>query len=306
MAKTVGVVGLGIMGGAMSMNLAKSGWRVLGFDPSDEARAALRRNRGTPLRSAAEVARAAPIVITSLPSAGALIAVAEEIAASGARTGRIVVETSTLPIDVKTRARDMLARAGVTLLDCPLSGTGAQARVRDLSVYASGPIAAYKKCIPIFKGFGRSHYHVGAFGAGSKMKFVANHLVAIHNVAAAEAMVLGIKAGLDPQLVYDVISDGAGSSRMFQVRGPMMVANDYSDATMKVEVWQKDMAIIGQFATALDCPVPLFALTAPIYNAAMAQGYAREDTGSVCAVLGAMARVRRKRASSRTVKKGRR
>jgi 3-hydroxyisobutyrate dehydrogenase-like beta-hydroxyacid dehydrogenase len=121
------------------------------------------------------------------------------------------------------------------------------------------------------------------------MKFVANLLVAIHNVAAAEAMVLGMKAGLDPAMILKVVAGGAGGSRMFQVRGPMMVKGDYSEATMKNEVWQKDMTIIGDFARSLDCPTPLFAASAPIYNAAMAMGLGKEDTGAVCAVLEAMA-----------------
>src|SRR5207249_10107755 len=136
----------------------------------------------------------------------------------------------------------------ITLLDCPLSGTGAQARVKDLAVYASGQRSAYRRCIPVFEGFARTHFFLGRFGAGSKMKFLANLLVAIHNVSAAEALVLGMKAGLDPALMLKVIADGAGSSRMLQVRGPMMVKGDYSEATMKNEVWQKDMTIIGDFA----------------------------------------------------------
>jgi len=126
------------------------------------------------------------------------------------------------------------------------------------------------------------------------MKFIANLLVAIHNVSAAEALVLAMKAGLDPELAYRVVGDGAGSSRMFQVRGPMMVRDDYSDATMKVEVWQKDMHIIAEYATRLGCPTPLFAATAPLYTAAIAEGFAKEDTGSVCAVLGAMAGLERR------------
>jgi 3-hydroxyisobutyrate dehydrogenase-like beta-hydroxyacid dehydrogenase len=131
------------------------------------------------------------------------------------------------------------------------------------------------------------------------MKYVANLLVAIHNVAAAEAMVLAIKAGLDPSMVLKVVGDGAGTSRMFQVRGPMMVANDYSAATMKVEVWQKDMHIIGDFATKLECPTPLFAASAPLYTAAMASGRAKEDTAAVCAVLAEMAGVKRSAARKR-------
>ena len=296
--QTVGMVGLGIMGSAMSANLARAGFRVVGYDIAPRRRAELGRSGGTAARSPREVAKRANIIITSLPSAGALSEVAAELAESASR-GTIIIETSTLPIAAKEAARNALARRRVILLDCPLSGTGAQARVKDLIIYASGDRAAYRKAAPVMEGFTRANYYVGAFGAGSKMKFVANLLVAIHNVAAAEAMVLAMKAGLDPALVLKVVSDGAGSSRMFQVRGPMMVKGDYSEATMKNEVWQKDMTIIADFARELDCPTPLFAASAPIYNAAMAMGLAKEDTGAVCAVLEEMAgrpRARKKRA----------
>lgn len=280
----VGVIGLGIMGSAMSANLARNGFAVLGFDVLRQARAALARRGGKAARSNADVAARSDIIITSLPSEAALGEVAATLAASAPR-GVIVIETSTLPIAVKEAARALLAKRGVTLLDCPLSGTGAQARTGDLAVYASGPRNVYRRCIPVFEGFARSHYLVGPFGAGSKMKFIANLLVAIHNVSAAEALLLGRKAGLDPALVVKVVSDGAGDSRMLRMRGPMMVANDYSEATMKVAVWQKDMRIINDFVRELDCPTPLFAATMPIYNAAMALGFGQSDTASVCAVL---------------------
>ncbi len=125
------------------------------------------------------------------------------------------------------------------------------------------------------------------------MKFLANLLVAIHNVSTAEALVLGMKAGLDPATMVKVLGAGAGSSRMLQIRGPMMARNDYREATMKVGVWQKDMRIITEFARDLDCPTPLFAATASLYNAAMAQGFAEADTASVCAVLESLAKARR-------------
>ena len=293
MAQTIGICGLGIMGSAMGANLVRAGFGVAGYDPLPRARRALARAGGRALASNGELARRCDVVITSLPSAAALERAARELAAR-ARRGLLVVETSTLPLEDKERARRVLAAAGATLLDCPLSGTGAQARTRDLAVYASGPRAAVRRCAPVFDGFARAHYYVGGFGAGSKMKFVANLLVAIHNVSAAEAMVLGKKAGLDPALVYKVVGDGAGSSRMFQVRGPMMVAGDYRDATMKVEVWQKDMAIIADFARSLDCPTPLFLASAPLYTAALAAGRGRQDTASVCAVLETMAGVKRR------------
>jgi 3-hydroxyisobutyrate dehydrogenase-like beta-hydroxyacid dehydrogenase len=290
--QTIGIAGLGIMGSAIGANLVRAGFGVAGYDPVARAGRSLARAGGRAARSNGELARRCEVIITSLPSAAALQRVAAELAA-GARRGLLVVETSTLPIDDKERARRVLAAAGATLLDCPLSGTGAQARTRDLAVYASGPRAAVRRCAAVFDGFARAHYYVGKFGSGSKMKFVANLLVAIHNVSAAEALVLGKKAGLDPALVYKVVGDGAGSSRMFQVRGPMMVAGDYRDATMKVEVWQKDMAIITDFARALGCPTPLFVASAPLYTAALAAGRGKQDTASVCAVLGDMAGLRR-------------
>jgi 3-hydroxyisobutyrate dehydrogenase-like beta-hydroxyacid dehydrogenase len=298
MALTVGVIGLGIMGGAMASNLLKAGFKVIGYDLAPAARRALKREGGVAARSGADVARRAGIVITSLPTVAALAAVSGEIARAN-RKGLIVVETSTMPLAAKQAARAALERARATLLDCPLSGTGAQARTKDLLVYASGARSAYRQCVPVFEGFARGHHYLGAFGNGSKMKYVANLLVAIHNVAAAEAMVLARKAGLDLAQTLEVIGDGAGSSRMFQVRGPMMVREDYSDATMKVEVWQKDMHIIGEYATQLGCPTPLFAATAPLYTAAIAEGFAKEDTGSVCAVLGAMAGLPRRSRKSR-------
>lgn len=289
----VGVIGLGIMGSALSGNLIGAGFTVFGYDVLARRRSELAKAGGGTSRSVRDAAKRAPTVITSLPSSAALLEVAAEIAGAH-HPEQIVVETSTLPIAIKEQARKLLAAQGVSLLDCPLSGTGAQARLKDLAVYASGRRGDYRRCIPIFDGFARTHYFLGPFGAGSRMKFLANLLVAIHNVSTAEALVLGMKAGLDPALMVKVLGDGAGSSRMLQVRGPMMVRNDYADAGMKVGVWQKDMQIISEFARQLDCPTPLFAATTAIYNAAMAQGFAEADTASVCAVLESWATVRRR------------
>ena len=292
MSGTVGVIGLGIMGSAISANLVRAGWKTFGYDIVASKRKALQRASGIAARSAAETLRRSPIVLTSLPSVDALNDVAHELAASG-RRGAVVLETSTLPIEAKERARATLAAKGIELLDCPLSGTGAQAKTGDLSVYASGARKAYDVAVPVFEGFARSHHFLGAFGNGSRMKFVANLLVAIHNASAAEAFVLGMKAGLDPATILRVVGDGAGASRMFQVRGPMMVAGRYAEPTMSIAMWQKDMKIIGDFAARLGCPTPLFQASSALYTAALAQGRGGEDTASVCGVLEELARVRR-------------
>ncbi|MFN2645752.1 MAG: NAD(P)-dependent oxidoreductase [Burkholderiales bacterium] len=286
---SIGVIGLGIMGSAMAANLAKAGFAVHGYDPVAARRADLKRAGGKPASSVAAAARAADVLITSLPSAQALHDVARELTVKG----RVVMETSTLPIEEKKRARAALAKKGIVLLDCPLSGTGAQARAKDLVVYASGERKAYALAQPYMQGFSRAHHYLGAFGNGSKMKFVANLMVAIHNVSAAEAFVLGMKAGLAPETIFKVQADSAGSSRMFQVRGPMMVAGRYDPATMKNELWQKDMKIIGEFAASLGVPTPLFNASAAIYNATLSQGFEKHDTAAVCAVLEKMAGVRR-------------
>jgi 3-hydroxyisobutyrate dehydrogenase-like beta-hydroxyacid dehydrogenase len=284
------------MGSAMAANLGRAGYRVVGYDILPEAGRRLRRDGGEPVHDIHTVADAAATIITSLPSANALIQVATELAQFGRKV--IVVETSTLPIEVKEQARAALARRGAILLDCPLSGTGAQARTKDIAVYASGDAASYRAVVPVLDAFSRVNYYVGPFGNGSKMKFAANLLVAIHNVAAAEAMVLAMKSGLDPALAYKVLTDGAGNSRMFQVRGPMMVKADYSSAvTMKLSVWQKDMNVIADFAKAHGCPTPLFSATAPLYLAATAND-PMEDTGAVCAVIEKLANYRRRKAPS--------
>jgi putative dehydrogenase len=292
-SKPIGIIGLGIMGSAMSANLTQAGFKVLGYDVLPQRRREHRKAGGTAARNCREVVRGCDIVVTSLPSADALLATAEVFAKS-ARANQIVIETSTLPLSVKEEARQRVAVRGAILLDCTLSGTGAQARAKDLVVYASGDRKCYERISPVLEGFARAHYYVGAFGAGSKVKFVANLLVAIHNVAAAEAMVLAMKSGLDPAMVLKVVADGAGGSRMLQVRGPMMVKGDYSEATMKVQTWQKDMTIIGDYARKIDCPTPLFSASAPFYTAAMAMGLGAADTGVVCAVLERMANTRRR------------
>ena len=288
MAERVGIIGLGIMGGAMMRNLRQAGFDITGYDVAQGAMARLVEAGGTAAASSRAVGEAAPIVITSLPSVAALQDAIAGLCASAGR-GQIVIECSTMPLAAKEAAREALAATGKILLDCPLSGTGAQAARKDLVVFASGDEAAYQRCAAIFAGISRAQRYLGAFGNGSKMKFIANHLVTVHNVAAAEAIVLAVKAGLDPHLVTEVISDSAGASRMFQMRAPLMADsnNDAPTATMKTHM--KDIDIIGRFAQELDCPTPLFAAAVQFYLAAMSEGRGHQDTAAVCAVLERMA-----------------
>jgi L-threonate 2-dehydrogenase len=293
MAKgTVGIVGLGIMGGAFAQNLVKAGWRVIGYD-IDAARCRALAKAGVEItHDARELAAKAPTIITSLPKPAALDATVKAILA--AKTApRVIVEASTFTIDDKVRAERALRKGGHIMLDCPMSGTGAQAKVKDLVAYASGDSKTIRKLRPLFAGFTRAMHDLGAFGNGSRMKYVANLLVAINNVASAEAMVLGLKAGLDPQVIFEMVTAGAGNSRVFELRAPMMVKDRYDDASMKISVWQKDMDVIGQFARQIGVRTPMFDAAAPVYTKAMRSGHAEHDTAAVCAVLEAMAKVKR-------------
>jgi putative dehydrogenase len=292
--RKVGVVGLGIMGGAFAQNLVKAGWHVVGYDIDPARRRAMAKTGVEIAADAKAVATEAPAIITSLPKPAALDTTVKAIVE--AHVGpRVIVEASTFTIDDKVRAERTLRKAGHVMLDCPISGTGSQAKTKDLVVYASGDSKAIRKLKPLFAGFARAAHDLGAFGNGSRMKYVANLLVAINNVAAAEAMVLGIKAGLHPQTVLEMVTSGAGNSRVFELRAPMMVKDRYDEATMKISVWQKDMAVIGQFAREIGVPTPMFDATVPVYNKAMKSGHAEHDTAAVCAVLEKMARVKRRR-----------
>ena len=297
----VGVVGLGIMGSAFARNLLADGWRVVGYDIDPARRRSLAKAGVAIAPDVAHLIGETRTVITSLPSPAALAATVAAILEARTRP-LVMVETGTFALTDKLAAARTLRAAGHTMLDCPISGTGGQAKAKDIVVYASGDPKAIKRLRPLFAGFARSAHDLGALGNGSRMKYVANLLVAINNVAAAEAMVLGMKAGLDPQVIYDMVTSGAGNSRIFELRGPMMVKNRYSEPTMKVAIWQKDMQVIGDFAKSLHCPTPLFGTTEPIYAAALKGGHAADDTASVCAVLEAKAGVKRGKTGKKTTR----
>ncbi len=287
----IGVIGLGNMGGALAASLLRVGFPTLGFD-IDRTRVELfEAGGGQGMASPADVAANCDSLITSLPSVRAL---EDVIGGDGGlltagRRGLVVIETSTLPIDAKEAAHESLHSISSVLLDCPVSGTAAQARVGDLVVFASGDQAAVERTAWVFEAIGRSWHYVGEFGVGSKMKFIANLLIAVHNLAAAEALLLAKKTGLDLDLVHHVISDSAATSRMFEVSGRIMVDGAYADGEAKVEILHKDLQIIRSFASDARSPAPLLAVTTEFYTSAMALGMNSMEDASVSAVLGRLA-----------------
>lgn len=293
-AGPIGVIGLGVMGSAVANLLIAGGAQVWGHDISAERQERFVAAGGHGARSAVGVAQRTAVVLTSLPTARALAAVVGGpggLASAGPSGARLVVEMSTLSLADKQAARDALAPGGVTLADVPLSGTGAQARSGDLVAFVSADDgAARAAALAVTRLFTRAQYDVGAFGNGSRFKYVANLLVAVHNVAAAEALVLAERAGLDLDHVLAAVGDGAGTSRMLQLRGPLMAGREYSDATVRLEVFLKDVELIGNFAAEVGAPAPLLEASRAIYLAALADGRASEDTACVAEVLRAGAR----------------
>jgi putative dehydrogenase len=294
--QTIGMIGLGIMGGTMAEALCAAGYKVVGYDPAAAARKRLQKAGGRALASATAVAAMADVVITSLAKAKVLEDVVAKIVAAKRKPKSaplIVIETSTLTLDDKERAQQALAKAGVQTLDCPISGTAVRMKSGGWTIFASGPQAAFKRVKPVLDVFTKNVQFVGAYGNGTKMKFIANHLVAIYNVAVGETMTFARKMKLDPQRVWDLFAHSPVlGNGVFQLRGKLMVEQNYLPATMKIEVWQKDMQVIGDMAKSVDCPVPLFTACAPLYTTAMAQGLSQHDTASVCEVLGRMAGLR--------------
>jgi 3-hydroxyisobutyrate dehydrogenase-like beta-hydroxyacid dehydrogenase len=275
----VGLVGLGNMGSAFADRMLAAGYAVVGFDPDPDARHAFEAAGGTAVGDCATVAQGAGQVILSLPSAAAL-----EAAVTGARGLRagasaeqVILETSTLPVAAKLSARDALAEHGACLLDCAVSGTPTSVRAGQLALYASGDEEAFERAAELVGTLGARTRFVGAFGAATKLKLICNLLVVIHDAATAEAMALGIGAGFDPHLVYEVVCDGIGSSRVFEQRGAMMAEGDYRPGSRTFLLGLKDGALIDELARETGTFAPVFGLARQLHTAAIGLGLGELD-----------------------------
>ncbi len=276
----VAIIGLGIMGSAYATHLIAAGETVCGTDPSDAARARLADLGGTPQDAPGDWLSACDLVILALASPAVLRQVAGTLA-ERLRPDQVVMDTGTFALADKEAARDILAAAGIEMLDCTVSGTGAQAAVGDLVMMASGPEKAMALARPYMAHFTRKVIDAGPFGGGSRLKYVANHIVAIHNTAAAEALNYGVAMGLDKQVVYDLLSTGAGQSRMLDLRMPLMIQGDYDPPTASLKMFEKDLSVIGDDIARLGVPVPLFDVCVEMYRKASATLPESHDTAAV-------------------------
>jgi 3-hydroxyisobutyrate dehydrogenase-like beta-hydroxyacid dehydrogenase len=294
MTMTVGIIGLGPMGGNIARLLLEKQFKVSGFDLNPDCIAALDDTGLEALASVTDVAANADVVITSLPNVGALDAVIDGILDHD-RAGQIVIECSTLTVDQKIAAHDRLAEAGKKMLDSPISATPAMLAKMMASIHISGDEAAYWECLSVFEGFTASNFYVGPVGNGSRMKILANYLVHVHITAAAECMALGQKAGLDPEMIYEVLRKSAGTSKMFEIRGAMMAKSDYREGggTM-FAIYEKDSSIITEFAAQMKSPIDLYVSARQKMNSAMALGLGHLDTSAVCKAVETAAGIDRK------------
>ncbi|KAJ9603151.1 hypothetical protein H2200_012446 [Cladophialophora chaetospira] len=276
----VGIIGVGAMGFALLQLLLDAGFAVSAFDPSPTAREQASTVGATCLPDAKAVFTMDAPVITCLPNTQAFLSTIEEAISAGRRT-KPVIETSTLDPSVKEGARRRLLETGAELLDCPLSGTSAQARNRDLVVFASGSPTGLASCKAIFTAIARTTIQAGDFGMGMRLKLLANHLVGIHTAAAAEVLMLARKVELDPIVALQALTASAGSSRMLEVRGKLMAEHKYLPATGNIDIIIKDGGMITDLAQQTGCTLPLFSRALELFQCALATGLGNHDMAAL-------------------------
>ena len=292
MAETVGFIGLGAMGGPMALNLIKHGFLLVVHD-IDPARAERLRAQGAAVAESAETVAGAVsrtiCMVETTAQAEAVIA-GEQGIVQRARPGHIVACMSTIDPLVARRLGDTLAARGVAMVDAPVSGGTERAASGELSIIAGGPADTVKACDDLFRAMGRNVFHVGGLGQGLAMKLVNNMLVQVNTVAVAEALVLGVKAGLDPQTIYDVVRVSTGTSFAFETRVPRILRRDFAPGGT-VDISFKDQELETQFAKQLGVPVLLANVSQQVYQMARAAGLNKEDGSAIVKVLERLAGV---------------
>ena len=293
--ETVGLVGVGKIGQPIAENLIKSGYRVLGYRRSSLAE--FEKIGGTPARSPAEIGAQADIVFSCLPSSQAL----EEVVngpgglVKSARAGQIVVELGSHPVPEKERHVAPLAAKGATFLDGEVSGTPGMVSARKAVIYLAGDKEACAKAERVVHGFADSCLYFGPFGAASRVKLVNNLLVAIHIAATAVAMALGLKAGVDVDLMIKAIATGSGGSTQFGIRAPWMAQRRFLPAQGTTPTLQHYFDMIGDFADSVGVGTPMLDRAVELFDKFMEMGFGEKDVAAMVDVIGALPPAKGKR-----------
>jgi 3-hydroxyisobutyrate dehydrogenase len=289
----IGFIGLGKMGRPMATNLCRKGSRLVVYDvsrgPVDElAQLGAEVASGVP-----DLASRADIVFTMLPDSPVVdeVVTGRDGVLANLRPGSVVVDMSTIDPLVARRIGDALAARGVVMLDAPVSGGTERANSGELSVIVGGPAETFEACRDLFKAMGTKIFHVGGLGQGLAMKLVNNMLVQVNMVAVAEALVLGVKAGLDPKTIYEVVRVSTGTSSAFERGAARMLARDFSPAGT-VDISFKDQELETAFAKQLGAPLLLANVSQQVYQMARAAGLGKQDGTAIIQVLERLAGVK--------------
>jgi 3-hydroxyisobutyrate dehydrogenase len=273
---------MGAMGGPMAQRLVQKGFSVTGYDVS-EARAAAAATHGVAIaKSAAAAAGAADIVMSSLPNPATVRAayLAADGAVSALRAGTILVDMSTIDPTTWRDVADAAAARGAESLGAPVSGGPADAGSGQLVFLIGGAAEVIDRCRPVLEALGSQIHHLGPLGAGHIVKLV-NNVMSMCNVAvAAEAMVLGVRAGMDPQRLFDVLSTSGGRSHHFLKRFPNVLAGDFTPY-FSIALSRKDLSLALKVAESLGVPMLATSIVRQIYEAAAAQGLDNVDMAGV-------------------------
>ena len=293
MSGAVGFIGLGAMGRPMALNLVKHGFSLVVHDVDPSKVEPLRARGASVAPSAERVAAGADrtICMVETTAQAESVLTGPEGGVRGAAPGHIAICMSTIDPTVARRLAADLAARGVAMIDAPVSGGTGRAESGELSIIAGGDAATVDACRDLFRAMGTNVFHVGSLGQGLAMKLVNNMLIQVNTVAIAEALVLGVKAGLDPQTMYDVIRASTGTSFAFESRVPRMLARDFSPGGT-VDISFKDQELETAFAKALGVPVLLANVTQQVYQMARAAGLGKQDGSVVVQVFERLAGVR--------------
>jgi putative dehydrogenase len=277
----VGVIGLGKMGLPIAMNLMTRGFHVTGYRRSGSPE--LAAAGGTVAGSAAEVAATADVLLSIVPAAEDV----EEIIGGPAGTlttmkpGTIHIEMSTIDVDRKARIRDAVQARGGDLLDCPITGSPGMVAPRLATTFASGDQASVETVSAVLDAISGPWVYTGAFGTGARMKYIANLLLAVHTVAAAEAVALARRSGLDLELVQRTLDNSIASSAIWKQRAPLMAARTWSPASGPIRTLHPILEQIEDHAAQTGLSAPVFAAAKEVFDKALADGWGDLDIASV-------------------------
>lgn len=287
----VAVIGLGSMGMGVAASLLRGGHAVTGFDVRPEARATLAGLGGVPGDTPAAAARGAEVAIVLVVNAAQVDAAlfGPDGAAAAMPSDAVVVQSATVPPDYPAQLGEKLSATGLRLIDAPVSGGAVGAQSGKLTLMASGAPDAFATCEPVFASIAAKVYRLGDTpGTGSQVKLVNQLLAGAHIVVAAEAMALAIRLGADPRAVYEVITNSAGGSWMFQNRMAHVLDNDYTPRSA-VNIFVKDLGIVLDTARKNLFPTPMAATAHQLFTMAAAHGLGAEDDSAVIKVFQALA-----------------